>query len=76
MAFNAEQFFLDSLKSSREDVEVFASDLWKLLKALGIWAVPFCLSIIVIAGLPAVFVGGGQDFIDVQLARRDVDGAP
>ena len=89
MAFNVQQFFLDSLKSSREDVEVFAHDIWKLLKALGIWAIPFVLSIIAIAGLPAVFAthigkltdaiigarGVGMMTIDVTRAIRILTGA-
>ncbi|MFA5947199.1 MAG: hypothetical protein WC813_04220 [Patescibacteria group bacterium] len=84
-----QQFFLDGLKSAREDVEFFASDFLKLAKALGIWAVPFALSIIAIAGLPAVFAthigkltdaiigarGVGTMTIDVTRAIRILTGA-
>jgi hypothetical protein len=82
-------FLLDGLKTAREDVEIFASDFFKLAKALGIWSVPFVLSIIAIAGLPAVFAthigkltdaiigarGVGTMTIDVTRAIRILTGA-
>ncbi len=72
MAFDVQQFFLDSLKSSREDVELFASDFLKLVKALGIWAVPFCLSIIAVASLPAVFAANIGKLTDAIIGARGV----
>lgn len=82
-------FLLDGLRVAREDVESYASDLFKLLKAVGIWSIPFCLSVIVIAGLPAVFAthigkltdaiigarGVGTMTIDVTRAIRILTGA-
>lgn len=84
-----QSFFIDSLKSAREDVELFALDFFKLVRALGVWAVPFVLSIIAIAALPAVFAthigkltdaiigarGVGTMTIDVTRAIRILTGA-
>lgn len=72
MAFNAQLFLLDSLKSAREEAESFAADFLKLSKALGIWAVPFILSIIVIAALPTVFSKHIGKLTDAIIGARGV----
>jgi hypothetical protein len=86
---NVQAFLLEGLKTSREEGEDFGSDFLKLLKALGKWAVPFCVSVVIIAVLPAVFAahigkltdaisgarGVGTMTIDVTRAIRILTGA-
>lgn len=46
---------MDGLKSFREDLESYFADLWRLLRALGVWGVAFVLSAIILMALPVIF---------------------
>ncbi|MFA5945564.1 MAG: hypothetical protein WC802_01480 [Patescibacteria group bacterium] len=86
---NTQLILLDGLKSFRESAESLTGDFLKLVKALGLWAVPFVLSIVAIAVLPAIFAthigkltdaingarGVGTMTIDVTRAIRVLTGA-
>lgn len=72
MILNIQQFLLNGLASFRESVESFASDFLKLVKALGVWAVPFVLSIIAIAVLPVVFATYIGKLVDAIIGARGV----
>ena len=67
-----QSFLLDGLKTAREDAESLAGDFLKLVKALGLWAVPFALSIIAIAALPAVFSRHIGKLTDAIIGARGV----
>jgi len=69
---SAQQFLLDGLKSAREDVELFAFDFLKLVKALGAWSVPFVLSIITIAVLPVIFASHIGKLTDAIIGARGI----
>jgi hypothetical protein len=69
---DAKTIALKGLERLRVSVEVFAADFWKLIKALGPWAIPFVLSYIVLAVIPFIFSKNVGDLTDAMNGARGI----
>jgi len=65
-------YLLKGLERLRVSGEVFANDFWKLLKALGPWAVPFVLSYVLLAIIPIVFSKNIGELVDAMNGARGI----
>lgn len=65
-------FMIDGLAHARLMMENFVADFWKLLKALGPWAVPFVVSYTILAIIPLIFAMNIGYLTDAIIGARGV----